>query len=343
MEKRRTFLKKILGFFVLGWKAGRLPLIYSPFSLLYPVKTGSCKSYDISSRVVLVKSSDLQNDGRINAFKLSKMLDSGMLKFTGASDIKAAWSKLFSPYDIVGIKVNTLAKKGTISHPSLINLICKNLISIGIREENIIIWDRTTKELYQAGFHINYDGKGIRCFGNDAKGYGYDMYPQEFGRVGTRYSKILKKVTALINVPVLKDHGLCAVSLSLKNYYGAIVNPNKYHNNNCNPYIADVSLNPDIKEKQRLIILDAIYAQYHGGPSYKPMWKVDYNGLIIGNDPVAIDYIGLGEIDKLRKLGGKKTFTEEGRFPEYLVTAGDSEHRLGVGSSENIEFTRLIV
>jgi uncharacterized protein (DUF362 family) len=341
MEKRRAFIKKILGFLFLGWQAGKISSIYNPFRLFLPLKLGNCKSYKTSSRVVLVKSHNLQNDGIIDTSKLSKMLDFGMLKFTGVSDIKAAWSKLFSPNDIVGIKVNTMAKKGVISHPPLVNLICKNLINIGIQEENIIIWDKTTKELYQAGFHINYNGGGIRCFGNDAKGYGYDRHPQEFGEVGTCYSRILKKVTALINVPVLKEHGLCAVSLCLKNYYGAISNPNKYHYNNCDPYIADVSLNPDIKEKQRLIILDGIYAQYHGGPSYKPMWSVNYNGLIFGNDPVAIDYVGLGELDKLRKLGGKKTFSEEKRFPKYLIAAGDSKHRLGVSSPDEINLIKF--
>ena len=195
--------------------------------------------------------------------------------------------------------------------------------------------------MYQAGFQINYNGRGIRCFGNDAPGWGYDMYPQEFGEVGTCYSRILKKVTALINVPVLKEHGLCGVSLSLKNYYGAISNPNKYHYNRCNPYLADVSLNPDIKEKQRLIILDAINAQYHGGPSYKPFWSVNYNGLIIGNDPVAVDYVGMNEIDKLRKFAGKKTLKEEGRFPEYLITAGDRKHRLGVKSFDEVELIKI--
>ena len=39
---------------------------------------------------------------------------------------------------------------------------------------------------------------------------------------------------------VVKDHDLAGVSAGLKNWYGVIHNPNKYHDSCCDPYVADV-------------------------------------------------------------------------------------------------------
>ena len=53
-------------------------------------------------------------------------------------------------------------------------------------------------------------------------------------------------------MPLLKDHDGAGVSIALKNMYGVIHNPNKYHPNGCNPYVADVNMLPDIRTKMRL-------------------------------------------------------------------------------------------
>ena len=74
---------------------------------------------------------------------------------------------------------------------------------------------------------------------------------------------------------VLKDHDGAGVTIALKNMYGVIHNPNKYHPNGCNPYIADLNMLPEIRSRMRLTICDATTACYEGGPGYKPeySWK----------------------------------------------------------------------
>ena len=68
----------------------------------------------------------------------------------------------------------------------------------------------------------------IRCIGNDTAGYENEL--AMFGSAGSLLSKTLTQVCdAVINLPVLKDHGIVGVTMALKNLFGAIHNPNKYH------------------------------------------------------------------------------------------------------------------
>jgi uncharacterized protein (DUF362 family) len=135
---------------------------------------------------------------------------------------------------------------------------------------------------------------------------------------------------------VLKDHDLAGVSLSLKNFYGAIHNPNKYHDNNCDPYVADLNTHPYIKNKLRLIICDAITLQYHGGPAYKPQWAVDYRSILLSRDPVAIDRIGARLIEEKRKEKGLSSLKESGREPLHIATAAGKG--LGTDNPDEIEY-----
>lgn len=61
---------------------------------------------------------------------------------------------------------------------------------------------------------------GIQCFGTDElPGGGYEAEPQLSGSVGTCFSKIISRLcTAIINVPVLKDHDLAGISVAMKNF-----------------------------------------------------------------------------------------------------------------------------
>ena len=119
--------------------------------------------------------------------------------------------------------------------------------------------------------------------------------------------------------------------------YGAIHNPNKYHSNGCSPFVADVNTHPAIKTKTRLNICDAARIQFHGGPGYKPKWTSDFGGILVSTDPVALDTVGAEQIEKLRKAGGLRTLSEEGRYPVYLSVASDGNHALGVSDRSRVD------
>jgi len=282
----------------------------------------------ISRDMNVVTSTGTGDGNRIDRRILGKMLDRAMEKLTDAGSSEA-WSVLFSPDDVVGIKVNCLAGRGLSPHTELVDLITERLAAAGVSRDHIIVWDRTDRDLERAGFRINRKGDGCRCYGTNND---YPTDELEFaGSVGCIFSPILSKyATAIINVPVMKDHDLAGVTLSMKNFYGAIHNPNKYHDNNCSPYVADLNTHRFIKDKLRLIITDALTAQYHGGPSFKPEHCWNYSGLIAARDQVAHDTIGWKIIEEKRKAAGKASLAESKREPSYIKQAGER----GLGESD---------
>ncbi len=217
----------------------------------------------------------------------------------------------------------------------LVEAVCERLQQAGIKPQDIVIWDRDTVELERAGFHISIGGNSVQCFGTDQVGYEDDLVT--YGDVGSRLSKILtRNCDILINLPVLKDHDGAGVSMALKNMYGVIHNPNKYHPNGCNPYIADVNMLPDIRTRMRLIICDATIATYEGGPGYKPQYSWKPNALLVARDPVALDYVGWQMIERERAEKGLKTLQADKRAPLYIATAADAQHRLGTNDPKKI-------
>jgi len=257
-------------------------------------------------------------DATIDQKVLNKMVDEGIKAITGKNDSVAAWKALFKPSDVVGIKVNCLFGVGASTHPEVIAAIIAGLKSANVPEQNIIVWDRNDREMRSAGFVINR-GDGVQCYGT---GDDYEPEPTECGSFRGRLSKILtQKITALINVPILKDHSMSGITCALKNHYGSHNNPGDHHGNGCDPYMADLNNVAAIREKTRLIICDAIKPQCNGGPGYKPNFVWEHKTLLFSTDPVAVDYTGWQIIEARRAEIGRKPLAEEGRPVRFIQTA----------------------
>jgi uncharacterized protein (DUF362 family) len=274
----------------------------------------------------------MTGSGEIVADVLSAMLDAAVEKLTGIKGAEG-WSALFSSDDVVAIKVNCLSGSRLSTHPGLVGAVVKKLKGIRIPEKNIFIYDRTSRELEAAGFSLNERGSGgPRCIGTDTRGVGYDGEPTVLGELGSCFSRIISEFcSAIINVPVLKDHDMCGITCSLKNHLGSIDNPNKCHPNAGDPFIAEVNTAPCIRDKSRLIICDGLEALYEGGPAYNPGGAWDFSGLLAATDPVAMDTLAWKLIEKRRKEKGLPSFKEENREPAYIKTAAQEPYNLGCG------------
>lgn len=208
------------------------------------------------------------DNGNVKESKITNLLHTAVMQLAGSASKEHAWQRLFRPYDIVGIKLNCPFGRIMSSHVAIVDAIFHRLKFAGVKDVNIIVFERYNRELEAAGFRVRRATKGVQCFGTDELPQGgYDSEPQIAGRVGTCFNKIVSKMcTAIINVLVLKDHALAGISVAMKNFFGAMHNPNKYHTNNCNPYIAELNSHPYIVNKVRFIVCDVILAQYNGGP-----------------------------------------------------------------------------
>lgn len=273
------------------------------------------------STVVIARSGRLKRRG----YKLPKnnargYVDKALMKLTGKATAAAAWKSFFSPGEKVGLKLSCLPGRHLSTSEGLVMAVVDGLLSAGIRERDIFAWERSNRELDRAGFMVG--SSGINVLGTDhfPRG-GYSEKIEFAGSVGTCFSRIMELVDVHINMPVLKDHDIAGVSIGLKNFFGAIYNPNKFHGNNCDPYVADLCTHPLIKNKLRLTICDASRIQVNNGPAFYPKYALEYGGILVSRDPVALDYTGWQIIEKYRKELKLKTLEQSDREPRYILSA----------------------
>lgn len=242
---------------------------------------------------------------------------------------------IFGKRTRVSIKVNCLGIPGIPTRPELAYGFADVLVGAGMRKSDIIIWDRENDELRKGGYRMNFSASGVRCFGTDTLGVGYDRDLLVSGEVGSLPSRILTRMSdIIISMPVLKDHILAGYTGTMKNFFGAINNPNKYHMNNCSPYILDLFSSPEIKNRVPLSVLDGTFIQYHGGPSFNPRFRVEGRVLYLSEDPVAIDYAGYRKLEETRAARGLASLAEEKRFPQYILDGSKEPYRLGAAGEE---------
>ncbi|MFH1220705.1 MAG: DUF362 domain-containing protein [Candidatus Eisenbacteria bacterium] len=280
------------------------------------------------SSVVIIRDSGVLRDGQPIAERVAAMVRTGVTGFlreVGASDLGG----ILGESRRIGVKVNCLGGRPLATRPEVAYALADLVVS-EIKDATVTIWDRSERELREAGFEIKPEGN-VRCLATDSAGVGYESSVREAGAVGSRFSRLLTEhCDSVISIGVLKDHGIAGVSGCMKNFYGVIHNPNKYHPGGCDPYVADLYQSPLVGGKHKLSILDGLVAVYSGGPGYKPKYRWEYKGLVIGVDAVAVDRVGLDLIERQRKERGLPALAAEGREPAYIFTAG----KRGLGESD---------
>ncbi len=281
-------------------------------------------------RVVIVKASGGDSGKHLGKDEYRGLLESGFKALAGLNDIKSSVSK-FLPGGTIGLKVSCLARKFNSTPVSLADALAELLIRTGISENKIIIWERTNQELESAGYTLNTSAAGRKCLGTDTYGYGYSGDFYSSGPVNSLVSRILTEtVDHNINLPVLKDHSIAGLSSGMKNMYGAINNPNKYHDTNCDPFVAYVSNLEPLKAKNRLSIIDAVRVQYNGGPGFDSRYLARYNGLILSDNPVAADRVALEILEHFRQQNALPSLEKAGRPAKFLKTA----ESIGLGTAD---------
>lgn len=283
------------------------------------------------SLVVLVRLKGILSSGStLDQPRLRRAFEAGFRALFGLSRAMEGVRSLFLASERIGVKINTIGGRSMATRREVSFALAESLTGSKAEAENIVIWDRTNRELEDAGYRLNLAGPGPRVLGTDSAGIGYEPDITSHLNIGSRFSTIQSRmVEASISLAVLKDHGTAGLTAGMKNYFGAVHNPNKYHDTNCDPYVAELFDAPPVKSKHRLTVLDALLVQCHRGPSYHARWAVPYESLIFSRDPVAADFMGWTVIEKLRAERGLPSLKDDGREPAYLFTA----EKMGLGAS----------
>ena len=312
-------------------------------------------------RVVAVEHPGCIIAGRYQAEPVQQMMRKGMRELTGADASADAWRMFVQPGDIVGIKVNPVGQPHVISAAEVVREIIAGLNAAGIKNKDIVVYDRYHDQFFKAGFD-KWLPDGVRTSNAVAdyedvqqsiEGYDPDHYMdmalalpgQDATNLTARRSYaanfISKEINKLINLPVLKDHQSAGVTLALKNLsHGLVNNVCRSHSSNtlnaCGSFIPAVVSMPVIRNRTVLHVLDGVKGLYHGGPGARPQFVWEHRTLYFATDPVALDHICWKAIDQKRAAMGLQTVAEArpdkystflSRQPEHIEIAG----ALGLG------------
>jgi Domain of unknown function (DUF362) len=298
----------------------------------------------------------------INEDVVELMLDRGLCELTDAGSAKDAWLQLLPGLqlsDRVTIKMNmnnaSFDENVTTNRMDqtmpLVNGILGHLVNgLGLPEENITILDasRWFHPLIMKG-RCNFENvrwvdesDPDRWDKNEEVTFTADE-PEPGGEFWM--PKAYTSADHIINLCLLKTHA-CGITGAMKSHFGSIPSPRNLHEGmGGKSYIADVCNTPSIRDKVRLNIADALFANWHNNVWAPRPWKSfpeeSPNSLIFGKDPVALDSVMLDHIMDEAKAQGEDApqwLKDNLANHEFLQYAMDE---LGLGIHEHAPYKRI--
>ena len=148
--------------------------------------------------------------------------------------------------------------------------------------------------------------------------------------------------TKIINVPVLTDNYYIGINGCLGSLALASIDNNRRFQGDPtfgDPAICEILSNPYLRRKVVLNILDALIAQYAGGPRFDPQFTKSIGAIYVSRDPVAIDAI------VLKRLEGWRASDRQGKIDAIGKTASHvhdaTSYNLGTDDPSRIQLLRL--
>ena len=260
------------------------------------------------------------------------MVDRLVCAVTGQTEVARAWQTLVTPADRVGIKVAASGGRYFGSHRGIVEAIVSGLEQAGVPRSHVVVWDREMDDLRAAGFVRERGGYEVASVppitGYDRKAifsapilgkliWGDALFAEKQGKLGKKLVEadqlssnsclagiLGKPITKIINVPVLSDEAGCGVA-------GAIYNMTVPNIDNWRRFtqtegdgasgLLDLYADERVGGKVVLTIMDALLAQYAGGPRFNPNYAFAYHTIYASKFPLALDANAFRLIEGWRK------------------------------------------
>jgi uncharacterized protein (DUF362 family) len=318
-----------------SWKG--LPDVAPRAGKALPAAAGKSRVVEVAGPRVLTPA------GHADPRELQAMLDVALRRAFDVEKAEDAWRALFpDPTEVVGIKVNAVAGRGGVNNtPQLVRAITHGLVLAGIPKDNVIVFERSHEELTATGFELNPDGPGVRVLGNNSLFRSMQFAPQALAVAGqpVRLAQVVRLCSAIINCTVVKHHGNAGYTGALKNWYGVIEQPQRFHADlHKASFISEVAGLDPIRARLRLTVVEALRAQCERGPHAAREWQFTPRSIMVGTDQVALDTLGVQLVEDERRRRGLPALAETGREPSYIAAAASR----GLGRSDLASIEHLI-
>jgi hypothetical protein len=261
-----------------------------------------------------------------------EMMARGMRTLTGAATTPDAWRRFFEPADVVGLKVNCGGYPFCVSAYEIVAETVRQLMGIGVPPTQIYVYERFQNQLDEVNYAPHLP-PGVQIVAAeranrnvDNSGYDPETYLEAdlFGEEDTRSSMmrlVSRRLTKIINIPNVKDHGATGVTGCLKNIaYGSFSNVARTHfggKSHTYSVVGTLASIEPLRSRTVLQIMDGIRGVWHAGPFARTRRYVFYpRQIMFGTDPVAIDRLLLDIIEQKRRAEGARSIWD--RSPESL-------------------------
>ena len=261
-----------------------------------------------------------------------EMMARGLCALTGTATVPEAWRRFFAPSDVVGIKVNCGGHPNVVSSYEIVAEAVRQLMALGIPTKQIYVYERFQNQLDEVDYAPHLP-EGVTIVAAetanrraDNRGYDPAVYVEAdlFGEEDTRSNMmrlVSQRLTKIINIPNVKDHGATGATGCLKNIaYGSFSNVARTHHrgkSHTYSFVGTLASVEPLRSRTVLQIMDGLRGVWHAGPFARTRRYVFYpKRILFGTDPVAIDRLLLDIIDDERKAHGAISIYD--RSPQYL-------------------------
>lgn len=276
------------------------------------------------ARVFVVEDSAATLTFEPNRDKIIAMLNRGLVAVTGKTNAQSAWLSLVATQDTVGVKVITAPGPTSGTRRAVVEGVIEGLIAAGLPPQRIVVWDRHLDDLRRAGYFRLAERYGVRVAGSAEAGYDEKTYYEtallgklvwgdsEFGikadGVGRKsfVSRLVTmQMTRIINVTPLLNHNDAGVSGNLWSLaMGSVDNTLRFESSprRLSEAVPEIYALPSLSDRVALNIVDALMCQYEGSETQLLQYSTELNQLWFSTDPVALDVLGLRELERQRQL-----------------------------------------
>jgi hypothetical protein len=300
--------------------------------------------------------------GAANAEVVREMMGQGMRGLTATNTTEDAWRRFFTPADIVGIKVNCGGYPYCISAYEIVAETVRQLINIGVPVSQIYVYERFQNQLDEVDYAPHLP-EGVQIIAAeranrnvDNSGYDPDVYLEAdfFGEDDTRSNMmrlVSQRLTKIINIPNMKDHGAAGATGCLKNVaYGSFSNVARTHQRGKTytySAIGTLATVEPLRSRTVLQIMDGLRGVWHGGPFARTTRYVFYpKQIMFGTDPVAIDRLLLDIIDNERKSHGAISIWDRSpsslRFDDTRARDADPNVNILIREPGHVEYASTL-
>ena len=255
----------------------------------------------------------------INENVVAEMLERGLKELTEAHSVYESWKLLlpgFSVTDRVTIKLNlnnatynpALTNNRMDQTMPLVNSILDHLVKVmSIPEKQITLLDakRWVHPVIIKGRCKFPDVQWVDSTATDRWDPSESViFSKQSPKPGGQFwmPRAYTQAEHIINLCLMKNHG-CGITGAMKNHFGSIPSPKFLHEGlGFKSYISDLCNTKSIKEKVRINIADALFANWHNNVWAPRPWNTfpeqSPNSILLSTDPVALDSVMLDHITR---------------------------------------------